>query len=244
MLRCLFSFLAKGPAMAEGFGHSVCVGKQTRRWLGAALCMVLCGGHSLEAGPRYGGKITIGMPGGIAPLNPITTYSTVAVNVFDILFERFLKESVSGEIVPGIAISWTPSEDYRTWDFKLREDVKFHDGTLVRAEDVVFTFRLSQQHRTGESWGGGLPPLRFESIEAVAPDTVRIHFSEPPNASFLYQMREHILPRHVVEPQLETGKSLKEIPFNRHPVGAGPFQLESWEGEAKIVSDRKLHVDR
>jgi peptide/nickel transport system substrate-binding protein len=109
----------------------------------------------------------------------------------------------------------------------------FHDGTPVSAADVAFTFQLIKQHRHGEGWSGP-SSLDFESIEAVEPYKVRIHFSQPPAASFLYQLREHILPRHLVEPQLQAGQVLEAIPFNTLPLGSGPFQFEGWEGQTQL----------
>jgi peptide/nickel transport system substrate-binding protein len=182
--------------------------------------------------PVYGGKVVIGATGGLAPLNPVITQATVAVNVFDVLFERLLKETVTGELAPGVAVSWASSDEHKTWDFKLREDVRFHDGVPLTAADVVFTFRLLQQYR-GRAGGatGGVP---FESMEAVDPYTVRVHFAQAPNASFLYQMREHILPRHVLEPQLQAGP-ITDISFNQQPVGSGPYRFAGWAGEGQLV---------
>lgn len=47
-----------------------------------------------------------------------------------------------GERIPRLAKSWEHSDDYRTWTFRLRSDVKWHDGAPVTAHDVAFTFDL------------------------------------------------------------------------------------------------------
>lgn len=213
--------------------HRLCKFKMVHKILWLALGWVVVGASVLSAEPHYGGKVVIGAPGGLAPLNPIITCSTVSTNLFDILFDRLLQESPDGDIAPGLAISWQPGENYRTWDFKLREGVHFQDGRPVTAEDVVFTFQMIKQFRDKKTWTG-VPSLAFERMEVIDPYTVRVHFSRPPDASFLYQLREHILPRHIVEPQLQSGKSIKEIPFNTHPIGSGPFQLDSWDGNAQV----------
>ena len=49
------------------------------------------------------------------------------------------------EQVPGLATSWEPSDDYRTWTFHLRQGVRFHDGHPFTADDVEWTIRRNQQ---------------------------------------------------------------------------------------------------
>jgi peptide/nickel transport system substrate-binding protein len=205
------------------------------RWR-EGLGMVLVIPALLGAEPRYGGKVVIGALGGIAPLNPITAQSTVAVNIFDLLFDRLLKETATGEIAPAVAVEWKASEDHLTWEFKLREDIHFHDGRPLTAEDVVFTFSLKQQYQ-GEEDSKGPSALQFQDLEAVNPYAVRMRFTTPPSASFLFQLREHILPRHLVEPQLHTDQALEALPFNRHPVGSGPFQFaEGTTGQVALAA--------
>ncbi len=203
-------------------------------WTALLFSAVLSCSQEPVEGPRYGGKVTLGATGGLAPLNPIITHSTISAGVFDLIFERLLSETPGGEVAPALAVAWHSSEDYRTWDFQLRKDVKFHDGTPVRAEDVVFTVDLTRQYRSAKEEEIGYRSLQFEKIEVVSPYTVRVHFSEPPNPAFLLQMREHILPKHLIEPQLQAGHALEELPFNKHPVGAGPFQFAGWEGDSRI----------
>ncbi len=215
--------------------HAICLFMgQTGRGLLLALFIALGCGPEVNENPRYGGKVSVGAPGGLAPLNPVITHETISTGTFDLLFERLLQETAQWEIAPDLAASWQASEDYRTWNFQLRKDAKFHDGTPVTAADVVFTFRLIQEYRTDETWGGR-PSLKFESIEAPSPYEVRVHFSAPPNPDFLWQMREYILPKHLIEPQLQAGHPLEELPFNRQPIGAGPFRFAGWNGEARIT---------
>ena len=174
--------------------------------------------------PGYGGRVVIGIASGLAPLNPVITHSTASVGVFYLVFDRFLTESVDSEIRPGIARSWRANEDLTIWDFELRNDISFHDGHLLTAEDVVFTFELIKTHRPKDSWGN-VQALEFDRVEARSPNVVRMHFAQPPQASFMYRLREHILPRHVLEPQLQTGTPIGRVPFNKHPIGSGPFKM-------------------
>jgi ABC-type transport system substrate-binding protein len=58
-------------------------------------------------------------------------------------YDKLIKQDNKQNLKPGLAISWKPIDDL-TWEFKLRRDVKFHDGSPFTAEDVKFTLELVQ----------------------------------------------------------------------------------------------------
>ena len=178
-------------------------------------------------GPSYGGRVRIGATGGMEPINPIIASRTVSTEVLDLLFERLFAETPDGQLAPALAIAWPFSPRLKFWDILLRSDVQFHDGRPVTAEDVVFTLQLMRKQQNGEN-------LLFERVEALSDDIVRLHYTESPLSSSLVHLRLHILPKHLVEPQLAAGYSLDELPFNQHPIGTGPFRFADWVGEAHL----------
>src|SRR6478752_2814985 len=74
-------------------------------------------------------------------LDPAVSRSTPSQVVFNNIFNTLVrwKDTKLTEIVPDLAESWTKSEDGLKWTFKLRKDVKFHDGTPFDAEAVKFS---------------------------------------------------------------------------------------------------------
>src|SRR5450631_2085903 len=84
---------------------------------------------------KQGGSITFGLELDIAGFDPLkvgvfdTASFTAAAAIFDTL--TYLDDK--GEPQPKLALSWTHSEDFKTWTFKLRPGVKFHDGTRFNA---------------------------------------------------------------------------------------------------------------
>ena len=193
--------------------------------------------------PAYGGRVVIGVPGGMAPINPIITHSSVSVGIFFLVFDRFVTASSAGEIQPGIAESWHSSKDHLTWDFELRKDITFHDGHPLTANDVVYTFGLMQKYRSSERWGG-IQQIAYESIAATSLFSVQIKFSQPPHASFLYRLREHVLPKHIIEAQLSEGVAIEDIAFNRGPIGSGPFKVASTEPNLELRAFEDYHDGR
>jgi len=153
---------------------------------------------------------------------------TVIRNMFDALVTR----TPEGNVVPEVAESWeTP--DPKTYIFKLREGVKFHDGHILDADDVVFTFErvLKENGISGKTSPrkGLLGPL--EKVEKVDARTVKFTltnaFSVFPQALCHFQ----IVPKHYVE-------KVGDEEFAERPIGAGPFKFKEGRLDEEIVMER------
>jgi len=84
--------------------------------------------------------ITIDLPNDAATLDPHLQWDNDSYHVYRNIFDNLVTRDPSGRIVPQIAESWTQVDD-TTITFKIRSDVKFHDGSPLTAEDVVFSIR-------------------------------------------------------------------------------------------------------
>jgi peptide/nickel transport system substrate-binding protein len=126
--------------------------------------------------------LTLGVQGSPRTLEPLMDNSNVlwriGYNVFDTLIRVDYKDG--GKLVPGLAKEWTrvsPTE----LDFTLRDDVKFHNGETMTADDVAFTF--GEERAFGEK-APGAPLARafigtIAKVEAVAPFKVRVTTKQP-----------------------------------------------------------------
>jgi peptide/nickel transport system substrate-binding protein len=125
-----------------------------------------------------------------------------------------------GNVVPGLAQSWTISRDGLTYTFPLRRDVKWQDGKPFTAADVKFTYEKILDPKTS-SW------LRafFDAVTQVdTPDDYTVVLRlRAPSATLLYNMWHGILPRHVWEKE-----DLAKSTYNAAPVGTGPFKVGQW----------------
>ena len=90
---------------------------------------------------------TIGMPTAPSTLDPQLSLTTSDVGIYRHIYGSLTKVDSDNQIVLDLATSYRPLDDY-TWEFKLRENVKFHDGSDFDARDVVFTL-----DRPGDSSG-------------------------------------------------------------------------------------------
>ncbi|MFV0298866.1 MAG: ABC transporter substrate-binding protein, partial [Hyphomicrobiaceae bacterium] len=128
-----------------------------------------------------------------------------------------------------LATEWEVSEDGKRITFKLREGVKWHDGTAFTSRDVAFTFMevLKTIHGRGKTTFAGL-------LDVEAPDDLTAIFVlETPNAAMMRALdsRESpILPAHIYE-----GTDIMGNPANTGPVGTGPFKMAEYEVGSYLV---------
>jgi len=145
------------------------------------------------------------------------------------LTDSLVQYDAALRLQPRVAESWELSDDRRTVTFRLREGVRWHDGTPVTADDVVFTVEKVREPAVENKTYG--PMFRdVESIEALDRSTVRVHYATI-TPDFLESWRVPLLPRHLagVEEDLLTSE------FSRHPVGCGPFRFVSYRPGQEIV---------
>src|SRR5258707_13049417 len=98
------------------------------------------------AGPalaqKQGGTLTVGLELDIAGFDPLKVgvYDTAVNIAASLLLETLVKLDDNGKPKPSLALSWSSSDDFKVWTFKLRPDVKFHDGTPFNAQAVKWNF--------------------------------------------------------------------------------------------------------
>lgn len=134
-----------------------------------------------------------------------------------------------------LAESWEIGADQRTYTFRLRHHVKWHDGHPFTSRDVIATFTKIQDPTT-KAMHVRSYTQDIESFEAPDEFTVRFRFKKP---YFLVMdgifANVPIQPSHVLEKL--TGSEYNEAEknsLNRHPIGTGPFRFESWVTNQRI----------
>ncbi|PRD42943.1 ABC transporter substrate-binding protein [Phyllobacterium phragmitis] len=178
--------------------------------------------------------------GQIAEPKSLDPQAVTAVNDFRILVNVYdgltrYKEGTL-EVEPSLAESWDISEDGKTYTFKLRSGVVFHDGSPFNAEAVKFNFdrMLDEKHPYHDT---GPFPLAFffssvEKVTALDDLTVEFKLSEPyaPFLSNLAYPTGLIVSPTAVQ---EHGKD-----FGRHPSGTGAFKFAEWQANSRVVVTR------
>ena len=142
--------------------------------------------------------------------------------------ESLVSRDSSGQIIPWLAESWTPSDDGLTWDFTLRGDVTFTDGTVFDAAAVQANIAHLQDPTTLSSTGY-LALGKVASVEVVSPTSVRFTLTEPDSA-LLESLSQVWL---AMESPAALERSQDENCAT--PVGTGPFIVESWVKQNAIT---------
>ncbi|UII57541.1 ABC transporter substrate-binding protein [Cytobacillus spongiae] len=185
-----------------------------------------------------GGTVTIASTSEPGNLNPVIWATTSDTTVTHMIFDSLVIPDEELKMVGSLAEDWEISEDGKTYTFKLKENVKWHDGESFTAEDVKFTF-TALAHPTydaGAYWRVE-PVVGAEEYKAGKADTVAgievvdettIKFTtKEAFAPFLSGLFIGVLPEHVLG-EVDPGEWEKHD-SNRNPVGTGPFKFEKWE---------------
>jgi peptide/nickel transport system substrate-binding protein len=143
--------------------------------------------------------------------------------VYANIFEGLTRITEDGAAAPALATDWTISADGRVYEFKLRRDVRFHDGAKFNADAVVFTFDRAR----GPTSTNAQRPIfeQIKTVTAVDPFTVRITLKQPLGAFPIYLgWGDAVI---VARTSAATNAS--------HPIGTGPFKFQRWRKGASIT---------
>jgi len=176
--------------------------------------------------PKRGGTLVVGMSQDLPGLDPHPSTSTITYQVLSLVYQGLVDFDRDLKIKPVLAESWSTSADGKTWTFKLRKGVKFHNGRPLTAADVKFSLDRILDPKTAARGKGSLSII--ESVQAVDPETVRVHLTRPSGA-FLSRIAgtyQAILPPEAVQ-----GPAFKAI-------GTGPFQLTEWKTNERVELSR------
>lgn len=154
-------------------------------------------------------------------LDPHLVNDNATARISAQIYETLVYRDTDSSIQPGLAESWTTSEDGTVWTFKLREGVKFHDGETFNAEAVKFNIERIQNPETAAPKASVVNMVK--SVDVVDEYTVAFTLTEA-SSVFLAQISSYTT--GMVSPKAveSAGKE-----FGQNPVGTGPLKLDSWD---------------
>ena len=181
--------------------------------LTAGITAAQAGGHS----------VTIGQQLEPPHLDP-TSAAAGAIDqvLYANVFEGLTRFTSDGSIIPGLAESWTISDDGKIYTFKLRAGAKFHDGTALDADDVVFSLDRARAEDSANAQKALFSGI--ETVEAVNETTVKVTLKAP-QGNFLFNMAWG--DAVIVAPESIEG-------IKNNPIGTGAFKFANWVQGDKI----------
>ena len=201
---------------------------------------------------EHGGTLSFATISDPLTFNLAIANDTASSGVVGYLFEGLTEVSwLTNEVEPSLAESWENSPDGLAWTFRLRQDVRWHDGEPFTAQDVAFTFNdiiynddIPASSRPTFTYrflndAGEWQTARM-SVDVIDDYTVRFVLPVP-FAPFLRAMGTAIYPKHILEQAVVDGVFAETWGLDTPPaeiIGTGPFTIESYEPGVRVALRR------
>jgi peptide/nickel transport system substrate-binding protein len=192
-------------------------------------CGSTTGGSGSNGTPKQGGTLVIGNTEEPDYLNPVLYTLATSFDVVSATDDPMAAIDNTGKLVPKLATSWTVAPDGMTYTFHLRQGVTWQDGQPFTAADAKFTYESFVNPSVNAYSATG-----WNSVDHVdTPDayTVVYHMKSL-YAGFLDTVApQPLVPEHILAKSADFNKD----PYNRMPIGTGPFQVTEWKSADHIT---------
>ena len=172
--------------------------------------------------PHRGGTVIRHLESECNTLNWVLYTSVYENYILRLLYDNLLDRDENLEIIPVLAKDYSISDDHLEISVTLRDDIYWHDGVPITSADVKFTM--------DKILDPAIPALnkqgyfnKLDYVEVVDEKTVVFHWKEPyaPSLHAITQLAP--IPKHIYDTE-----DFLRNPYNRKPVGSGPFKFEEW----------------
>jgi peptide/nickel transport system substrate-binding protein len=188
-----------------------------------------CGGSSSttpstsgSASGASGATIKVGIVVPTGAINPVTVADQGGLDMLAQTGEYLTLSDQSLTLKPVLAESWTPNSTADVWTFKIRQGVKFHNGSTLTADDVVYTYKLQTNPKSTSNalsaFGGALAPAGVVKVDTY---TVAFHLTAP-NGNFPYLTSSDNYNMIIIPNNYDPAKWQSSF------IGTGPFVLKSY----------------
>jgi oligopeptide transport system substrate-binding protein len=223
------------------------------------LALAIFAGSCARA-PRPANTLVLVQDADPATLDPAKAYTTNNINLARVLYRGLVDYGAGADIVPAVARKWTISPDGKTYTFHLRDDVRFHSGRRVVAQDFSYALHRVMDPKTAsdgytfyrsiqgsEEYSKALEKIqelptkeyekrrdamRIPGIETPDENTIVFRLKQP-DLTFLNWLAmpfAYAIPRESVK---EWGDKISE-----HPDGCGPYRLKAWEHDSYLELEK------
>lgn len=172
---------------------------------------------------KEGGLFVLGIGSDPSIVNPLYANDRVSLTLTHILYDNVYNVKKGEIIYDGLAESMTPSDDNLTYTLKLKENLKWHDGEAITADDLIYTYDVvldeKQQTKGHSDLMNNDKPIAYKKL-----DDLTVEFKlEKPDATFIQGLAGIVpVPKHIFEGETDLAKSEK----NKNPIGSGSFKFK------------------
>ena len=180
--------------------------------------------------PRRGGQVVVATWDEPISLDPANT-AAAGLNPIRLLFDTLVVQGADSTLHPGVAQSWTISDGGKAYTFKLKDKVRFHDGTPLDAHAVKFSLDRATSAQAKANFTISLVGF-YQTTEISDNLTARIILTQP-YAALLAALAEGY---HAIVSPTAVAKYGRD--FDHHPVGSGPYRLREWASKSHVTLER------
>ncbi len=164
-------------------------------------------------------------------MNPLFANNAASFLYYGFIFEGLSGAGPNFSVIPWLATSWTHTPDGLHWTANLRRGVLWSDGVPFTSKDVIWTWKAMLDPAVGFLYGGQYGYVG--KVSALGPYAVRFDLKTR-NALFEAQgLGAPILPEHILG-KIPAAQQ-RTSSFGQHPIGTGPYLLESWHHDDNVV---------
>lgn len=176
-------------------------------------------------------KVTIGWPTDVPSWDPEQRTVPDAQSIYKMVFDQPLDQAPDLKLIPKLVTAWQLAPDALSLSLDFRNDVKFHDGSKMTAEDFKYSFfdRIKAGHKidVANIWGF------VTDVDVPSPTHAVMHFKLPfaTSAVWLAFLCSYVVPKAYMEKVGQDG-------FVKAPIGTGPYKLVDYQLNSRIVLER------
>ena len=186
---------------------------------------------ALLAVPASGEELKIAVAADVTSIDPHFYNLFPNNNIAEHIFDKLVQMDPDSKMIPGIATSWKAIDD-KTWEFKLRKGIKFHDGSELTAEDVAFSIdRVPLVPNSPGPFSAYTKAIVAKEI--VDPYTIRFRYASP------YPLAPNDLSTiYIVSKKVATGASTEDFNSGKATIGSGRYKLVKYTSGDRVELQR------
>lgn len=178
--------------------------------------------------PAYGDTVIEGSIGDATNLIPMLASDSASHSISGLIINGLLKYDKDVRLVGDLAESWEVSRGGLQIVFKLRRNVRWHDGHPFTARDVLFGFQTIVNPNTPTAYAEDFRQVK--KAEALDDYTFRVTYEKPFAPALSSWGNLVVLPRHLLE-----GKDITKSELARRPIGTGPYRFREWISRDRVI---------
>jgi len=181
-------------------------------------------GNVIQSQPEQGGVFTEGLVGSLGRLNPLLDWNNSADHDIDrLIFSGLIRFDERGLPQADLAESWGSTPDGTVYNFAIRPNAVWHDGTPVTSDDVLFTIEMMKS--SGSLYPQDIKDLWNTKVTVTKLNDKNIKFTlSEPFVPFLDYLTFGIVPKHLLESV--PPEQMASAEFNIKPIGTGPYKFD------------------